>query len=422
MVRGAMVLTAGDMALRLLGMGFQVYLSRRLGARGVGLLQLVLAVGGLFFTAGSAGNRTSATYLAAGALGAGRPLRPILTGCLQYSLLSSSLAAAALWLLAGPAAARWVGDGSAAGALRLYALFLPARCLKNVLTGYLASAGRVGILAGSDLLEQLCTAAASLFLLTRWPEQPALAVVSAGGAAAALSFAALLFLCQRGLEPSGAGRPPYRRILETALPLAAADDLRSGLSTAEDLIIPRRLALYAGTADALADYGTVRGMVFPTLMCPAAILFSLAAMLTPEVSRCAAGGRTPRVRYLVRRSLRVALAYGLAAGAALFIGAERLGRSLYRSAEAGGLLRLYAPLVPMLYMDAVVDALNKGLGQHHANARYNALTSLLDVLGLWLLLPRLGLGGYYLSFALSRLVNFSLSLRRLAAASGIWRS
>ena len=73
----------------------------------------------------------------------------------------------------------------------------------------------------------------------------------------------------------------------------------------------------------------------------------------------------------------------------------------------------------MLYMDSVVDAMCKGLGQQNANVRYNILTTLLDVILLWMLLPRLGMGGYYFSFALSHLVNFILSLRRLLKAADI---
>ena len=227
----------------------------------------------------------------------------------------------------------------------------------------------------------------------------------------------LLLLARRGLRRRGP--VPYGSILRTALPLALADTLRSGLNTIEDLIIPRRLALFAGTVNAMADYGMLRGMVFPVLMFPAAALFSLAELLTPEFSRCAARGSRNRVRYLARRGLRAAMLSGLCAGGLLFTLAGPLGTLLYGNGEVGRLLRLYAPFVPLLYADALVDAMCKGLGQQNANARYNTLTSFLDAALLWLLLPRLGLGGYYFSFAASHLLNFALSLRRLTLAADI---
>lgn len=66
-------------------------------------------------------------------------------------------------------------------------------------------------------------------------------------------------------------------------------------------------------------------MVFPTLMFPASILYSLAELLVPEMSRCAAGERRKRIAYLTGRSLRVALLYGLAAGGVLFTAAAAFG-------------------------------------------------------------------------------------------------
>ena len=264
----------------------------------------------------------------------------------------------------------------------------------------------------------------TLLLLFHWagadPGRACLSVTTGSCAASLLAFGALLFLYHGSLPPRAAGqRAPHRRIFRMAVPLGVANTLRSGLNTIEDLIVPKRLALFVGTVNAMADFGIVRGMVFPVLMFPAAILFSLAELLVPELSRCSAGQRQPRVRYLVRRGLRVSLLFGLCAGGLLFSLAEPLGQLLYQSAAVGTYLRLYAPFVPMLYMDAIVDALCKGLGQQSANARYNVLTSVLEVVFLWLLLPRFGLLGYYISFALTHLVNFCLSLRRLVLVSKV---
>ena len=82
-------------------------------------------------------------------------------------------------------------------------------------------------------------------------------------------------------------------------------------------------------------------------------------------------------------------------------------------------MRLFAPLVPMLYLDILTDAMTKGLGQQVACVRYNIFTSCLDVALLWILLPRLGIRGYYCSFVLTHAVNFALSIRRLLRASGL---
>ena len=49
--------------------------------------------------------------------------------------------------------------------------------------------------------------------------------------------------------------------------------------------------------------------------------------------------------------------------------------------------------------------------------RYNILTSAMDVVFLYFLLPNYGLAGYYFSFLVTHLLNFLLSLRRLIKIS-----
>ena len=69
-------------------------------------------------------------------------------------------------------------------------------------------------------------------------------------------------------------------------------------------------------------------------------------------------------------------------------------------------------------VDCLVDGMHKGLGQQVYTVRVNTLTSILDVALLYLLLPRWGIAGYYVSFWVSHGVNFYLSIRRLGELAG----
>ena len=98
---------------------------------------------------------------------------------------------------------------------------------------------------------------------------------------------------------------------------------------------------------------------------------------------------------------------------------EELCRALYGNTEAAHWMRRYALLIPMLYCDAITDAMTKGLGQQRACVRYNIITSFLDVVLLFFLLPSFGMQGYFISFTLTHLLNFILSIRRLAKVSAV---
>ena len=426
----AALLTAVNLLLRFVGTGFQVFLSSRIGAEGIGLLQLVLSVGGMALVAGMAGIRTASMYLTAEEMGRGRPgnTRWVLSGCVVYSILFSGAIGAILILFAPFLAENWIGHPETVAAIRLFGAFLPVNCLTGVMVGYFTGAQRIRTLAAVEVVEQLFGMVCTLTLLNLWaghdPAKCCLAVVMGSSLGACLTLAALTILRLAERQKSAARIPMARRLLDTALPLALADDLRTGISTLENLMVPRRLALYSGHLSPLAAFGTVCGMVFPVLMFPVAILYGMTELLVPELARCRAAGSEKRIRYLTRRSLRIAVLYGALCGGILFLTARELCVGLYGSQDAGVYLRWFAPLAVMLYCDTVTDAMIKGLGQQKASVRYNIITNVMDVIFLYVLLPRYGIQGYFFSFLITHVVNFLLSIRRLIFISRVslnWR-
>lgn len=420
---GAVMLTGVNLLLRFVSTSFQVYLSGQIGPEGIGLLQLVLSVSGLALTAGIAGSRTCAMYLCAEDLGQKRRgnVPWVLTGCFFYCMLTGGAVSLGLYFAAPRIAQSWIGNMEAVSALRAFAAFLPLTCLCGVMTGYFTAANRIGTLAAVEVAEQIfCMGVTVLLLLPLPPEDrggSCRAVVLGTCAGNLLTLGCLWLLYQKERQERTNPLPVTRRILETAAPLALADDLKAGISAAENLMVPKRLALYPGIANPLAAFGTVTGMVFPVLMFPAAILFSLAEVLIPELARCAAVGSQERIRYLANRNLRVSMLYGFVMGGGMFLLAEPVCGWLYPGVGAERYLKWFSLLVPMLYCDLIVDAMTKGLGQQKCCVRYNILSNALDVALLFVLLPRYGIPGYFASFLLTHALNFCLSLRRLIRIS-----
>ena len=419
----ALLLTGVNLLLRLVSTSFQVFISGRIGAAGVGLLQLVLSVASMTMTAGMAGIRTATMYLTAEELGKGRPQNVtwVLSACFGYSLLFSGSVGALVYGFAPKIAALWIGDVRTIGAIRLFASFLPVSCFTGVMVGYFTAANRITTLAAVEVAEQACSMAVITAALLFWAGENAgracQAVVLGGCLGSLLTLICLVILRLAEGAEIGARLSVAHRLADTARPLASADDLKVGINTIENLMVPKRLSLF--TADALAQFGMISGMVFPLLMFPAAILYGLADLLIPELARCNASGSQKRIRYLARRSLRVALLYGVGCCGVLFLLGDVLCLRLYRNQTAGQYLRLYALLVPMLYSDAIIDAMNKGLGQQKICVRINIFTAVLDVLGLYILLPQYGMWGYFISFLISHLVNACFSVWLLLKTTGM---
>lgn len=422
------LLTAANLLMRGVSMLFQVYLTARVGAAGVGLLQLILSVNLFAVTLGTSGLRVAALYLSAEAYGLRRygGVRQAMVWCLTAGLLLSALVGGAMMAFAEPLALSVVGDLRAVLSLRLLGLTLPLSCLSMILSGCFTACGQVRTLVAVEVGDKAATVVLTMLLLQQGIAGDlahACAAIVGGNALAAVgSVAVLLGLLRRWLgKLDGGGAMPDmgRRLLGIAGPVAVSDYLRSGLGTLEQFLIPWGLGRFGGShIQAMADYGVIHGMVFPVLMFPCTVLYAVADVLVPELARCRAEENQRRIRHVAGRCLRQGFLYAAAVAAVLWLLAMPLGQLLYRSDDAGRYLRLFAPAVVMLYLDCLVDGMHKGLGQQVYTVRVNTLTSILDVALLYLLLPRWGIAGYYVSFWVSHGVNFCLSIRRLGELTG----
>ena len=94
MLHNALLLTFVELLLRGMTMLFQRVLVAKIGAAGLGLLQLVLTVGGFAMTLGLAGLRVTAMYLCAEEYGKGSPsgMRRAIRCCLKTGTIISAIA------------------------------------------------------------------------------------------------------------------------------------------------------------------------------------------------------------------------------------------------------------------------------------------------------------------------------------------
>ncbi len=428
MLHSTLLLTLASMVLRGVSIFFQVFLSGTIGAAGVGLLQLISTVSFFAMTLGTSGIRIGAMYLSAEEYGMKRPggIQKAVQCCMRYGFTLSVIAGGALVILAEPIAERWLRDIQAAAALRVVGLFLPISCLWSVMDGYFTACSKIKQLVMVEFIDRGISIAATLFLLLYWAggsvARSCTSVVLGNSIGTCIGFLILFSIYCRNRRAMGRDlpKPPmWRRLFKLCIPLALNDYLRSGLSTLEQFLIPRGLAKSGASYESsMASYGTIQGMVFPILMFPSVLLYSLSDLLVPELASCRAEHNTRRVYFLTNRCLKMGFLFACSIAGLMFCLSTPLGRLFYQSELAGRYLKIFAPLVLILYMDAMVDGMHKGLGQQAYCVRYNTITSFLDVVFLFALLPRFGIAGYFLTFTVSHAVNFFLSIRRLLKVTG----
>ncbi len=421
------LMTSASLLMRCIAMGFQGYLSGRIGAAGIGLYQLVMSVELLASTFAISGIRFAVTRLVSEELGMGRAggVHGAMVRSALYALIFGSAAMLLLTRFAEPVGFLWIGDARTVMSLRILAFGLPCLALSSVISGYFTAGGRIWKPSLVHLIEQCAVVVFVALFLERAPEgdiELSCAAVCAGVTASdMLSLALMLafYLGDRRKYGSRTGESIRLtgRMLSVALPLAVSAYARSALSTLEHLLVPRGFRKSGLSADAaLAGYGVIQGMAMPVLSFPSCLLSSLAENVIPELTGAQVRGEREKIRREVRSLLTMSLLFAIAVAFALFVTSDFIGSALFSSSEAGKYIRLLAPLIPAMYVDMVVDGCLKGLGQQVWSMGINILDAGLGVLLVYTLLPIGALDAYIGIIYFNELLNLALSMARLRRA------
>ena len=410
----AAVMTASTVLLRLAGLWFRSVISARIGASGMGLYQLIFSVFSLGVTACTSGIGLAMTRLVA----EGRGTKGCILRCMWLGLSLSFASAGALFFSSGFIAVRFMGSAACARPLRILALGLPFIAVCACLKGYFFAVRNTVVPVCAEIWEQIVTIGVSVALLdhSSLPPLDALMLGSTLGEAAGFLFIVLLFHAAAGKHglPRGREAGMTRLILHIAVPMLLGSFVRSSLSSAENILIPIGLRKYgAGSVDSLAQYGVMQGMAMPILFFPLSFVSSLAMLMIPEIAEENAGKNGEAIRRFTERAFRFTLMFAFLTAAVFIAFAEELGMLFFGSAQAGNILRIMAPIAPLMYLDNVVDNMLKGLDQQMYSLGYNFSDSMMRVILISVFVPMFGIKAYIVILFASEIYNASLSIHRL---------
>lgn len=416
--------SAVGVALRTVTLIFAAYISRTVGAEGVGLNTLIISAYGFALTFATSGINLTTTRLVASHMGEGRldGIAPTLRGAAIYALAFSGAATAVLAGLSGFFATVCLGDTRAVIPLQVLSVSLIPSAMLGVISGYFVARRAVVRNSLIQLFSQAVRIAVTVAMLIAIAERGVTAAVLAICMGVALSellscvFAAVLFAFDRArLHKDGARGVSISPVAEMAMPLALSAYVRSGLLSVEHSIIPRRLRDRGDSpADALSSFGGLHGMALPMVIYPMTPLSSFATLLMPEFAESEGAGDSARMSRIARSAISLTLGYATLAAVLLFVFSEDLGYAVYGSYSAGYFISVLAPVVPIMYVDHVVDSMLKGIGEQVYSMWVNIIDSALSVLLVWLLIPALGIEGYAIVIIVMEAFNFALSYIRLS--------
>ncbi len=452
LLRGTFLLTAAGAATRILGFFYRIFLSRTIGAEGIGIFHLTMPVYAFCMAAASGGIQTAISRYCAenfarnNKKGADR----ILLAGLCVSLLLSALTASLVYRNADRIAEVFLAEARCAALLRILAFSLPFSVIHTCLGGYFIGKKQVKIPASAQIIEQLFRIGFVFFFyrITAKNGRPlsvsAMALGQAAGELCSAGYCTLRCLLQRGsipadakavgngcaavssgrscpkdLPPKKSSRSPKirglleecRKIIVVSAPLSANRMLICVLQGIEAALLPQQLMRSGlGSSAALSMYGTLNGMTMPLLLFPTAITGALGTLLLPAVSEARVLDRKRQLAKTIEISFRVSLLLGIICFHIFCLFGNDLGNLLFGSPLAGRFILRLAWLCPFLYLNTTLVSVLHGLGKTFAVSLQNSIGFAVRLAAVVLLVPSRGIDGYFLGLFASQFLIFAATL------------
>ena len=402
------------------------FITRRLGASATGLLSLTgafLSLAGIL-SSGSAFLCTSRLISVETGRENGSPERVLLHG-IRLCLILSTTVSAVLLLFSGTISHRFFGDEEMAQALRMMPAALVTGAAGACLKGYFNAVRRAGAAALCDVTEFTVKSLliVGMTLSSGSPDTTdftriLILSVTAG------SFASLLLLlvlfARQPHSKKGKGTLTFRQYASLAFPIMGGGILTSVLSSTNDALIPFCLRQYGDSADAaLSLFGVFEAIVIPALFFPSVVLCSMSGIIVSESARAAAAGDRARIASLSSRLLRGTLAYGIFASAVLMRAGAPLGELLGGGETGGRMIAVIAPVVPFIYLEIVLEALIKGLGQQGFSSLNYLAEYVIRIAAVLILVPVTGFTGIAVSYYASNIFGNTVRLVKVLRCTGV---
>lgn len=413
-LHGAFFLTVAGIIGRIISFFYRIFLSRIIGAEGIGIYQLVFPLYALTCSITSSGIQTSISRSVAARTAANdtKGAVRIFQFGLILSLSLSICIAFILCLFHQTLAVHFVKEENTAELLRILAFSLPFSAIHACINGYYFGLKQTKIPSLIQILETIFRFGSvvliyKIFNSQNLPITPVIAVygivieefISAALSATALAlhFSADKFISNASNRTAMSSLFYWHELLSTAMSLTLNRVLINLLQSLEAMLIPIQLrACQMSSGDALRLYGILTGMSLPLILFPTAITSSVSTMLLPVISEA----HTKKNRSQIIRTTRTTCGFffilGIFCWIFFLLFGKTAGHLLFHSTDAGTYIQLLAWLCPLLYLTPALASILNGLGKTGHVFLCSTTAILIRIFFVIFFIPRFGIYGYLL--------------------------
>ncbi len=405
--------TTFSCAERFLGFIYRIFLSRTLGAEGLGIYQISLSILGLFMTISSSGIPITVSRMMIKYKETGQNSR--LNSTISAGILYSILLSIPLTLLVY----------SKSGFVNL--LFSDDRCvdvLKIMIPG-LTITSIYAVIRGTfwgnkqfvqysiiEFLEEGVMLVAGIILvnnsvnITDGANKAGLAVLISYVFSFTVSI--IIFISSGGKLKSP--KTELKPLFNSSVPITAMRTSTSLINTLIAVLLPARLVHYGiSSSDAISKFGTVFGMAFPLIFMPSTLIGSLALVLVPELASNYYSKKNLTLKANVEKALKFACIISCLIIPSFLSFGEEFGQIIYSNVLSGNYVKKGAIIMLPMSINMISTSMLNSLNKEKQTLLSFMIGASAMILSIYFLPKYIGIDslivGMFFNFTISAIVN-----------------
>lgn len=414
------ILTFTSIIMQSISIFFNVFISNKIGAEGIGLFTLIISVYSFFITLATSGINLTATRIVSEEMAKDNKKGSLkaMAECLILSFCFGLISSTILLLTSNFIVNVCFKNKITKLPLYIISVALPFISMSSAINGYFSATRKVFKSVISQIIGQLITIFfASMFLTLLLPkglDYACIALILATCLSEIVSFFNLyvLYFIDKKKYKEKMDKKSYKKnIFHICIPIAITSYIRSGLNTLKQLLIPLRLQKFGLTHSmALAKYGTITGMVMPILTFPGVFVNSFAGLLIPEFSSIFVTKNYNRIKFLTNKIFKLSFTMSACIFGIFISFGDDLLVMIYHNVEASRYLLVLAPLALIMYVDNIVDGMLRGLDEQVNVMKCNILDLFVSITFIYFMIPIFSIKAYITSIYISELLNGTISI------------
>lgn len=410
-IKGTIVLTLASVLSRVLGFLYRIFLSNLIGAKGMGIFQLIFPVLGFCVALSCGGIQIAVSRFVAESKN-NKDKFLVLISSIIMSLFLSSATAFLLYYFATPISEYIIKNDECAMLLRYASITIPFTTFHACISGYYLGLKKTFVPAASSIFEQIIKVISIYILGLIWIEKgveltPLIAVYSMiiselGGV--------IFCLIAVGAEKKYAFKirqlfAQMKNLFSVSYVLTINKIMITFLQCLEAILVPIVLVKSGmSNNDALSLYGILTGMAIPVITFPSAINTSVSTMILPAIAGANAGGEKNNVKKTTEVSIWFSLVTGIFCIGMFLCYGDFIGTTIFGHSEAGEYIKILAWLCPFMYLSITLGSVLHGLGKTNTAFIHNVIGTVIKLFCLWFVVPIIGITGYLWGLLISNLV------------------